>query len=306
MRNIPAALKAHLQGSVTTTCRLLRFTLRDGRQFGLTTLDRDVIYLGVTYRAVNGFNTSVIATDTGLSVDNAEAYALLGQDALGITLEMVAAGDMDDSQWMLMLVNYRDLTMGHMIIDAGDVGNITVDNGVAYSPELVSYAMRLRQSIGGYDSRTCRAVFGNPADGQLGCGIDAEALWQPAVVTGVSDDEPRRVFASSSTILNPQPIPGRIRWTSGPNASANRLYQIEAYSTVSGTIALLEPVIFPVEDGHEFDIRYDCAKTLAACKSYGNLINMKAEPFIPTGDGLEGMTPNSQIVGGVLGSEVID
>ena len=72
-RKIPPALLAHLQQTVTTTCRLLRFTLRDGRVFGMTTLDRDVEYLGVTYSSVNGFDPSIIATDTGLSVDNSEA-----------------------------------------------------------------------------------------------------------------------------------------------------------------------------------------------------------------------------------------
>ena len=98
-RNVPPALLAHLQQSVTTTCRLLRITLNDGRVFGMTTLDREVEYLGVTYSAVNGFDPSITATDTGLSVDNAEAYALLSADVPGITVEMVAAGELDDAQW---------------------------------------------------------------------------------------------------------------------------------------------------------------------------------------------------------------
>ena len=141
-RNIPPALLAHLQQNVTTTCRLLRITLNDGRVFGLTTLDREVEYLGVTYSAVNGFDPSITATDTGLSVDNAEAYALLSADVPGITVEMVAAGELDDAQWQMMLINWADLSMGHMIIDAGDVGEVNTEDGVVFMPELLSYAMR--------------------------------------------------------------------------------------------------------------------------------------------------------------------
>jgi len=307
VRNISSELLAHLQQPTTTTCKLLLFTFRDGRTFGLTSLDRDLTYDGVTYSFERGFDPKVIASDTGLSVDNSEAYALLSADNLGITKEMVAAGEMDDAQWQMMLVNYRDLTMGHLLIDAGDVGQVVMgENDFVYMPELISYAMRLRQAIGTFDSRRCRAIFGSPPDSQTGCGVDAESMWQAGTVTGVSSTEARRVFADSTLLLTPDPIPGRVRWITGPNASLNRLYQVEAYSNVSGTIALIEPLPFDITAGDDFEIRYDCAKTHSACVAYGNLINMKGEWFIPTGDGLESMSPNSQIAGGMLGSEIID
>ena len=307
MRNWPTALIAHLQQDVTTTCKLLKITLYDGRVYGVTTLDRDVVYQGVTYSAYTGVDPSVIATDSGLSVDNGEGFSLLADSSgEGITLRMIDAGELDDAQWRMMLVNWADLSMGHGLLDAGDVGNVTTEQRAAYSVELVSYVMRLRQPIGGLDSRTCRATFGNPREGQLGCGVNAEALWQAGTVTGVSTSEPRRVFADSTLLITPQPIPGRVQWLTGQNAARNRLYQVEAYSSVSGTIALIEALPYDVQPGDTFRIRPDCAKTLAACKSYGNVLDMKAEPYIPVGDGLETGTPNSQIPGGVLGSEVID
>ena len=306
MRNWPPALIAHLQLPVTTTCRLLKITLYDGRVYGMTTLDRDVIYQGVTYSAYTGVDPSVIATDSGLSVDNGEGYSLLAEvPGNGITRRMIDAGELDDAQWVMMLVNWADLSMGHGVLDSGDIGEVKVEQRQAYTVELVSYVMRLRQPIGGLDSRTCRATFGNPAAGQLGCGVNAAALWRAGIVTGVSTSEPRRVFADSARLITPQPIPGRVQWLTGQNAARNRLYQVEAYSSVSGTIALIEALPYDVRPGDAFRIRPDCAKTLAACKSYGNVLNMKAEPYIPVGDGLETGTPNSQIPGGVLGSEVI-
>ncbi len=304
MRSIPPALFAHLQQPVTTTCRLLRITLADGRQFGMTTLDRAVTYQGVGYSAINGIDTSIIATDTGLSVDNAEATALLSSDIDGITVQMAMAGELDDAQWEMLLINWADHSMGHIVIDAGDIGEVRVVDDTVYIPELLSYAMRLQQSIGHVWSRRCRATFGTEANSQTGCGVDAESMWVSGEVTGVGD-EPTRVFADSSLSLTPAPVPGRLRWLTGPNAS-NRLYQVEAYSAVSGTIALLEPVPFPIADGHTFEIRRDCNKSPSNCISYGNLINYKGEPFIPVGDGLETMTPSAQVFGGLSGSAIVD
>jgi uncharacterized phage protein (TIGR02218 family) len=304
VRTIPAALKAHLQQNVTTTCRLLRITLREGGVFGLTTLDRNVDYDGVTYIAANGFDPSVIATDTGLSVDNAEATALLSVDVPGVTLEMAMAGELDDASWELRLVNWSDLSMGHMVIDAGDIGEVTVSGESIYVPELLSYAMRLKQSIGYVWSRRCRATFGTDANSQTGCGVDASGMWRAGTVTAVGG-EPQVVFAAVGLVLDQLPVPGRVRWTSGPNRSS-RLYQVEAYSAASHTIALLEPVPFLIEAGHQFEIRRDCNKSPSFCSAYGNLINYKGEPFIPVGDGLESMTPGSQVFGGLSGSAIVD
>ncbi len=303
-RKLSAALRAHLQQPVTTTCRLLRIILADGRAFGMTTLDVAVTYEGVTYSAVNGFDPSIIATDTGLSVDNAEAYALLSADIPGITLEMVAAGELDDAQWEMLLINYRDLSMGHMILDAGDLGEVNVTDGVAYAPELLSYAMRLRQPIGHFWSRTCRAIFGTPAEGQTGCGVNADPLWINATVTGVDSGDDRRVFADTGLVLDPIPNTARVQWLAGPNAGS-RLYQVEGYSPVSGTLALIEPAPFQIAEGHTFRIRPDCDKTPANCKAYSNWLNYKGESLIPVGDGQGIMTPQASIPGGFMGSEIV-
>lgn len=294
--DIPAALQAHLGQDATTTCRLLKITLADGREFGLTTLDQPLTYGGVDYSAVNGFDPSIIASDTGLSVDNAEARALLSADVDGITPEMVAAGELDDATWEMLLVNWADLSMGHAVLDAGDIGEVTTEDGVVYMPELLSYAMRLRQPVGRYWSRTCRAVFGTPAEGQHGCGVDAGPLWEPGAVDSVDTDEPRRVFFvnDSTPLLDPVPTTMRVRWTSGPNAGS-RLYQVELYDTDTGAIVLMEPVPFEIAPGHEFEIRPDCDKTPANCAEYENFLNFKGEPLIPVGDGVGIMTPGASV-----------
>lgn len=306
MRHIPPALFEHLQGSVTSTCRLLKIKLTDNREFGLATLDRDVHYNGVDYSALNGFDQSIIASDTGLSVDNGEATALVSATVDGITAAMASQGELDNATWELYLVNWADLSMGHVILDAGDIGEVRVVDGSVYIPELLSYAMRLRQAIGHVWSRRCRAEFGSPADGQTGCGVDASSMWSVGQVRAVDPDDPYRVFADSTLSgIDPEPSPGRVIWVSGKNKST-RLSLIEAYGDATGTFALFEPLLFPAEIGDEFFFRRDCSKSPSDCIGYGNFINYKGEPFIPVGDGLETMTPSAQVFGGLSGSEIVE
>lgn len=289
MRYIPEALKQHLAQNTTTTCKLLRIELQDGRVYGVTTLDADILYQGILYKSQTGLDQSVIATDTGLSVDNGEGFSLLAdEDLSGITVEMVNAGELDDAKWQLMLVNYRDLSMGHMMLDAGDTGNVTVKDEMSVSVELISFAMRLRQKIGTLDSRTCRAVFGNPASGQLGCGIDADAYWHYGTVSGVDADDSRRIFSASNLATLPDVVPGRVQWLTGRNSARNRLYQLEDYLPASKTIGLLEQTPYEISVGDTFRIRQDCDKLWTTCKDrYNNGLNFKGEPYIPTGDGVE-------------------
>ena len=301
-RAISPALQQHLNGSVTTTCRLLRFTLADGREFGLATLDRDVIYQGVAYSASSGFDPSAIASDTGLSVDNAEGYALIA-DVAGITDQMIATGAMDDASWQMMLVNWADLSMGHLIIDAGDVGQVNIIDGVSYVPELISISMRLRQPIGHFFTRKCRATFGTDANGMTGCGVNAEPLWLSGVVDVVETLDSQRIFTYTGPAMNPVPNTARVRFTAGANAGS-RLYQVESYSPLSFAVELVEPTPFPIAIGDGMQIRPDCDKSPAQCAGYNNWLNYKGYNLIPISEADAVLTPQTGTAGGLLGSFV--
>ncbi|WP_444931504.1 DUF2163 domain-containing protein [Microbulbifer sp. SSSA002] len=295
MRVIPSALQAHLNSGVTSTCRLLKITLSDGREFGATTLDRNVEYNGITYYAQNGFDPSVIASDTSFDVDNAEGYSLYATDVPGITVEMAERGELDGAEWTMYLLNYRDLSMGVIELDGGDIGEVKTVRNTVFIPELLSYMMRLRQSIGHVDSITCRGIFGTEANSQTGCGVNADALWQSATVTAVDSDEPKVTYrvddiATLSTAANRW----RVRWKSGDNVSS-RLYQIEAVDTASGQITQIEPLPFAVEIGDALEIRPDCDKQYSTCQAYGNELDFKGENLIPIGQASD--TPGAGISG---------
>lgn len=299
MRRIPAALLDHIQEPVTTLCKLLKLTFVDGRVFGLTTLDKDIEYFGVTYKSITGFNSSNISANSGLSVDNTEATALLATELVpGITFAMASAGELDNARWSLYLINWSSPEDDGIILDAGDVGQVKITDGLVYTPELISFAMRLKQSIGQVWSRRCRATFGTDASFQLGCGVDTTGMWIDCVVTAVDENDQFRVFADNYNLISEMGWPARVQWTLGNNASVNRLYQVEEYNVDGGTVALFEPTPWPIQVGDEYRIRRDCAKSPDACKIYGNYINYKGEPFIPVPDGLGSQTPGADVFGG--------
>jgi len=293
MRVIPPALQAHLNGAVTTTCLLLRVQLESGEVYGISSHDTPIEYEGITYGV--GFDRSTIASSSDLSVDNGEAKALL--TAL-LNQSQMLNGRLDNATWKLYLINWQQPDDEHcLLLDAGDIGEVKSKHEDEYAAELLSYAARLKQNLGTSWNRSCRATFGTPAKGQHGCG--ASSPFTAGVVTDVDSSDPFRVFQGD--INTAEFSIGRVVWTGGDNAG-NRLHKIEAAS--SNTVALFEAQRFRIKIGDTFNIRKDCNKSPADCIKYKNFLNYKGEPFIPTGDGLESMTPSAQVFGGLSGSQI--
>lgn len=310
MRIIPTDLKAHLNGNPTTTCRLIKISLTNGTIYGICSLDRDIIYDdgtadgAITYVAANGFDPSTMSSDVGYSVPNAEAYALISDDIPGVTVEMANAGDLDDAQWVAYLVNYEDLSMGHIALDAGDIGEVRVQQGLIWTPELLSYITRTRQPIGTTWSVKCRAIFGTPAASQTGCGIDASGLWVDGTVTEVGG-ETDRVFSGDNIIGDNDiaPYPGRVLWVTGDNVG--RDFAVEALESDNG-VTLVETTPRPIQVGDTYRIRPDCGKRYKedCIDIWHNGPNFKGEPLIPTGDSSAIQAPGAQLpaAGGFRGS----
>lgn len=311
-RTVPAGLQTHLDGRSTTTCRLLKISgsasFSPMLLFGLCELNEDVEYddgLGdglIVYRAANGFNPATMASDLGFSVANSEGYSLMSDGAVdGVTEELINAGALDDATWACYLVNYEDLAAGsHVLLDAGDVGQIRVRHNILWLPELLSYAMRLKQPVGGVWSRQCRAIYGSPATSQTGCGVDLSALWVDGEITAVGA-ETTRVFTGDAVATMPTPTyPGRLLFLTGDNAG--REYAVEETSGL--TVSLYEPAQFALQIGDTYRMRRDCLKRFSEdCVTINsNGVNFKGEPLIPAGDAAQVMSPGSQVPGGgVLG-----
>jgi uncharacterized phage protein (TIGR02218 family) len=292
-RNVPPALLAHLQSGQTTTCYLLKLILKSGAVYGLTSLDQAVTYDdgadsdgAVTYVATHGFDPSMLATSADYSVDNAEANALIS-DETGITEEMIEAGEMVDAAWICYLVNYRDLSMGHVVKGFGDLGEVRIKHGLLWMPELLSIMVRLKKAVGFVDSVLCRANFGEtPADSQTGCGVDLAPLWVNGEVDSVGAENNRTFIGDVMGYF-----PGRGEWLTGDNAGGE--FAVESVDGLQVTLAETTP--YPIASGDTYRIRPECRKRyLEDCITlYSNGPNFKGEPHILSEDA-GALTPGEQ------------
>jgi uncharacterized phage protein (TIGR02218 family) len=298
-RVIPIQLQSNLDQAVQHLARCVRFRLKDGTVLGFAMWDRDITYDhgdgygSTTYSASQGIDPSTIAVDVNYSVANAEGRILVSTTLQGLTLEMVESGALDDGEWDCFVLDWRNPAAGSaLLLDAGDLGEVRTERGMVIIPELLSYAMRLRQAIGTVWQRPCRAIFGSDANSQTGCGINAEALWVDGEVQSVGAETDRTFTGDIAGYF-----PGRLEFTSGPNAG--RRYAIE--SVDGNTLTLAETTPFPIEAGHAYRHRPDCTKLkngALGCDSYGNWLNFKGEWTIPVGDGAASSVPGGNLPGG--------
>ena len=299
MRLIPSALQSNLDGDVQYTTRCVRFRLKSGQVLGFAMLDTDVTYdhgdgYGPTvYSASQGIDPSMIAADVNYSVANAEARILTKTMLTGLTIEMVEAGALDDGEWDCFVLDWRTAITGSaLLLDAGDLGEVRTEDGLVIIPELLSYAMRLRQLIGTVWQRPGRCIFGSPAASQTGCGVDAEALWEDGEVQSVGAESDRTFTGDIAASY-----PGRLEFLTGQNVG--RRYAVESADGM--TLSLAETTPYPIADGDTYRHRPDCTKLkdgALGCDSYGNWPQFKGEWTIPVGDGVAGSVPGGNLPGG--------
>lgn len=313
-RHIPIALQSHLDGGATTTCLLMKvIPVTPGyAAYGVTGLDRDVRYDdgfgSLKYSAAVGMQPSSVQFRGDMSVDNAESMALMPEFDVPISEADIRAGVYDFAQFVIYLVNYRDLSAGHVTINAGTLGQNTIDaNGLSIVNELRGLIAQLKQSVCEKDSLTCRAPFGSqPIGSEIPgpqvrrgwCGYNAEALFVEAAVASVGLENTVTFTVTPATGLTTDSLsPGMVEWITGMNAGRSR--EIDS-NTAGGQITLRFPTDFPVQESDQLRYRPNCnqhARDAAkGCAHWWGAewpLHVRAEPDIPIGDAAQLETPHA-------------
>jgi uncharacterized phage protein (TIGR02218 family) len=202
------ALLAHRQGGSTTLAWCWKITRRDAQVFGFTSVDKDLLIDGVTYKAATGITPSAVESQVDLAVPNLEVAGILDSDA--ITEADIEAGLWDAAQVEIFEVNHADLTQGVMTLRVGTLGEVSAGTN-SFKAEVRGLAQLLQQSIGEVYAAACSATLGDAR-----CQVDLGPLTVTGSVTDVTD---RRLFTDSS---RSEPADwfggGVITWTSGANA----------------------------------------------------------------------------------------
>jgi uncharacterized phage protein (TIGR02218 family) len=137
--------------------------LTNGTIYGFTDAASNLTIDGVVYRADSGHTPSAIQTTIGLAVDNLDVQGLL--DDSSITVEDLEAGLWDFAEVQIMVVNYEDLTMGHMIMRKGWLGNVKTGRNT-FAAEMRGMTQKLQQSVGRVYAASCDATLGDARCGK--------------------------------------------------------------------------------------------------------------------------------------------
>lgn len=304
-RSIPIQLREHLAQEATTTCLLLRVDpVTPGySSYGVTNLDQSITYddgvSQLVYSAPVGFQVTAMKGNADLSVDNAETESLMPEFDIPVDEADIRAGIYDYARFRIYLVNYQDLSQGHVLLRAGTLGQIKIDaDGLGLAPELRGLTAELKQSLNEKDSLSCRAIYGSqPAGSPLPgpvqlypCGKDATAELVAFTVSSVGLENTLTFTASPFMLGDDDLNPGIVLWETGLNAG--RTYEIDT-NTAAGVISLSHETQFPIQIGDAGWYRPDCTKVARdaekGCKAphhWGDEwpLHVRAEPDIPIGD----------------------
>lgn len=310
---IPGALQAHLDNGATTMTLLMRVDPANAAypSFGCTLLDRDVIYDAgdgeLVYRAPIGMIPATMVSGSDMGVNNSEIQHLIPEGDLDVNEAALNAGAYDYADYTLLWVNYEDLSMGHVVLDHGQLGQVRVQNGVTFWSELTSLSKLLKTPIVEKDSITCRAIFGSQPIGTGGgvveqrfpCGKDTSGMWVTRSVAEVGFEASRTFRAGAFGFPANTFVPGMLLWETGANAG--RSHEVEVQEA-DGTISMTFETMFPVQVGDTFKIRPDCTKWKEepnGCKFHfpGETwkLHYRGEPHIPISDGDALNTPGATV-----------
>jgi len=273
MKQISAALAAHLQGEVTTLAHCWKVTRRDGVVMGFTDHDVDIIYDAVTYQAQAGFTPTALQTSATLAVDNLDIEGLL--DAACIREEDLLAGLYDFAEVDVFLINYTDLTQGRMVLRTGWLGQVSVSQG-QFVAELRGLTQRLSQTVGQLYSPTCRAMLGDAA-----CGVNLAGYTHSGQVSAATS---RSQFTdSANTQASGYFAYGKVTFTSGANAGLS----MEVKQFANGSFTLILPLPHAIAAGDDYTAIAGCDKRFSTCAAtFDNAVNFRGEPHVP---GLDAM-----------------
>lgn len=133
-----------------------------GDIYGYTTHTRDLLLEGVTYYSYLGLQTSDSRTGEGISPGDVALTSFLS-----IADErLIIAGRFDNAYVEVFAVNYLDLTMQKIILNSGNIGEISRSDG-SVTAEIRGISQTLQTKIGETFSTTCRANLGDERCGVI-------------------------------------------------------------------------------------------------------------------------------------------
>lgn len=272
-RAITPELKAHLMSGNLTIAYCCKVTRTDGEVFGFTGHNEHILFGDVVYRADSGVNRTDFLSKAALNVDSMEIIGGINSET--ITRADILTGRWDKAACEFFIVNYKDLTMGRMILQGGVIGEITMHDN-QFVAELRGEMQKLAQEFGRAYLPSCDADYGDAR-----CGHDPTTLTYGQVNGTVETAPSQFQFTDSSLLATDDWYEfGTVEWLTGLNALANIISEVKIYTT--GSVTLEEPTPYAISLGDTYQITVGCDKSGGMCKGrFANKINFRGFDKIP-------------------------
>jgi uncharacterized phage protein (TIGR02218 family) len=280
---------------------LMTITTAAGIVLPLTNADVDLTVAGVAY------NHALTWSRKGTTQS-------IGTDADTIDIELYDNGSFFVSGAPLMTAVAAGLFNGAMV----QIDKLALASWTDTSPGAVGWFygyVSTTTSIGGVVTLTVKSMMGtlgismprtiiqpqcNNSFGGASCGFAVSTVTFGKTCTGGTQLQPTAVLTDHQFDL------GKLLFTSGANAGVTRTIK----QNVGNVIYLSYPLPSLPANGDTFNIQQGCARTLAACTTYGNTARNKSFPFVPVAStALEGSSAaagttsgNNAGVGPIVGS----
>lgn len=297
MRAISVALKAHMQQDVTTMASLWKIKRVDGTIQGFTSHVATLQYDdgsgdgSITYKPSTGISPTSAKESVGSGVDNMQVMGII--NSTDISDVDLLTGVYDRARVKMMLVNYADLTMGHLVLMTGQIGEIKL-RANTFEAEVRSLTQVLGQQVGKVITPQCMVEFGSTGD--FACNVNGGNL-APYTHTGtITSVTNRRIFYISalSITANIKQF-GKCTFTGGNNNGRKMDIKFNDNSGGTGRIELQEEMPYDIQIGDTVSLLNGCSRLLTGsptgCVYYSNALNFRGFPFVTGADAVLKIIP---------------
>ena len=274
---VPANLKVHLLGGLTTLCNVWGVTRLDGVFLGFTDHDQPLSFDSKTFRAESGMSALALQRSTGLSVDNTESLGALHDTS--ITAEDIKAGRYDRAEVVAWRVNWADVSQ-RVVMFRGHIGGMRSAGG-AFQAEIRGLSDALNQPIGRVYQKPCSAVLGDTS-----CRFNV--VTPGYFFKGRAENiENKRIFSfRMSQSFEPNWfLSGRLEITSGGAKGLSGVIKRDYVKGPYRVIELAEPVPVAVVIDDHICLVAGCDKRFSSCRlKFDNVINFQGFPDLLSED----------------------
>jgi uncharacterized phage protein (TIGR02218 family) len=278
MKVLTTAMQTYLKTGANDLQDFWILTRKDGVHLSLTTYDHDV----GAFKSTAGWSRSAVQERSDLAAPNQEVSGIVLDDF--VTAEDVRGGKYEGAKLQHFLAVPTDpdfLTYGRIYLPCKYVGEIRLEDGMYYL-EVRGFVYLLQQNLIDLFGPLCRANFADK-NTQNKCKIDP-ALWTfngSVLVPDTAYQSGFNMFTYSHSSGTPADNWkfGTVFWDTGLNEGLSM--EIAEIDIGTSTIELYLSMPLPIHAGDQFHAVAGCAKTASACHFYDNIVNMRAEPWIP-------------------------